>query len=66
MTHWSVIHTRFPEICEGEKRKGGHRGCCAWNDGQGFCNRIITGGGECSLSVDEAAERQKQILKGEI
>lgn len=71
MTHWEIIHTRFPVICEGEeRRKGGYKGCCAWNGEQGKCNHTVLNLSgdidECHLSIEGAIEQNRAILKGQI
>lgn len=64
-THWTTIHSRFPELCEGVKRKGHpHTKCVTWNPHKRHCNSVIGWGGMCNRSLEQAEEDIKKIKKG--
>lgn len=65
MTSWQIIHTRFPELCEGSRKVKGS-GCTCWIKQRGVCSKIYMENGECNYSLERAIEKQKTILKGEI
>ena len=64
MAEWQLIHARHPIVCKG-KGKGGKGGCCAWDAFGKRCYRAIFNDGRCGFTLEGAAKREKDILKGE-